>query len=329
MALPDPFKRYRPFIEAGLRRVLSGSSSLLAMIRYHVGLEDERGKAIERMGKLLRPSLMLFSAEELGVELGVALPAAIALEMVHNFSLIHDDIQDGDRMRRGRPTVWHQYGVAQAINAGDLLYTRAVDQALSVGQMVAEALIEAASEMIEGQASDLSYVGQNVSMETYLEMVDRKTGALFRCALLLGTLLARTSTGVETDAVALGKEMGRIFQIRDDVLGIWGDERLTGKPVGSDIREKKASLPAVLVWERASGQQRSFLEEISSKEEVLPADVDRILAMMGVLGIREDVEDVVSAHLKKAEVFLARIPLTRSGKATMNELLAYLGGRTS
>ena len=125
----------------GLARALEGSTRLRAALRYHIGMTDEAGRPTDAFGKLLRPSLVLLTAESLGGCTRDALPAAVALELVHNFSLIHDDIQDRDRVRRGRPTVWTLYGVPEAINAGDLMFAIAVRTALEAGPNVAKALL--------------------------------------------------------------------------------------------------------------------------------------------------------------------------------------------
>jgi len=147
---PRILTRFRKEIITGLEEALAGGGPLAATLRYHVGLEDETGRRTENLGKLLRPSLVLFTASELGADPGAALPAAVGLELVHNFSLIHDDIQDGDRMRRGRPTVWALHGMAQGINAGDLMEAIAVRTALSAGPAAADALLSATIETSAG-----------------------------------------------------------------------------------------------------------------------------------------------------------------------------------
>jgi geranylgeranyl diphosphate synthase type I len=329
MKPPALLQRYRDPIEAGLVKALQGESLLYRVLRYHVGLEDEQGRAVRRAGKLLRPSLVLFTAEELGGKVAEGLPAALALEMIHNFSLIHDDIQDRDRTRRGRPTVWSQHGIAQAINAGDLMLARAfsVAQDATSKREITTLLVEAATEMIEGQAFDLAFEGEIVGIEPYLEMVDKKTGALMRCAFHLGALIAQAAAGVIEQLVALGRELGRAFQIRDDLLGIWGDGEITGKPQGSDIRRKKASLPMAILFERASDDQRSVLRGVYDREEIASHDVASVMRLMEELDVRRIGEGMMLKHLDWARTHLMALPFSDQGKKEMDAFLDYLARR--
>lgn len=327
MRLPRLLLHHRSRIEEGLAEVLQGESLLYAILRYHVGLEDERGAPSRSTGKLLRPGLVLFTAEELGADAGKALPAALSLELIHNFSLIHDDIQDRDRTRRGRPTVWSLYGVAQAINAGDLMQALAVSQALAAGEKATAALVEAAAEMIEGQGLDLDFERKEVGVNPYLEMIDKKTGALIRCAFRLGGIVAYASEKTMERLVEMGREVGRAFQIRDDLLGIWGEGSMTGKPQGSDIRRKKKSLPAAIALARASGEERTLLREVYTKEEVSGEDVKRVIDVMEWLGVRKAGEEMVADHLERARGLLAELPFSERGEEEMEELIDYLARR--
>ena len=327
MTLPRLLSRYQDQLKAGLADVLQGEGLLYAILRYHIGLEDERGAAKNHTGKLLRPSLVLFTAEELGAKMEQALPAALALELIHNFSLIHDDVQDGDRTRRGRPTVWSRYGIAQAINSGDLLQALAVSQALVVGAKEAQALLQATAEMIEGQGLDLAFEDQAVGVASYLEMIDKKTGALIRCAFRLGAMVAGARAAVVDALVELGGELGRAFQIRDDLLGVWGEAKVTGKPQGSDIRSKKKSLPVAIVLSRASGPQRAFLEGIYKQKTLTDSDAKKIIEMMDRLNVREIAEDMVDEHLAQARACLAKVPFSKTGMEQLEELMDYLARR--
>lgn len=256
-----------------------------------------------------------------------ALKGALALELIHNFSLIHDDIQDCDKTRRGQPTVWKRYGVAQAINVGDLMQALAFTQALNVGEEALSALMEATVEMIEGQGFDLDSEGKPVGVDSYLKMIDRKTGALIRCAFHMGGLIAGVQNGVMKDLSQMGKELGRAFQIRDDLLGIWGKEEVTGKPQGSDIRRKKKSLPVAIALARASGEEQDLLQEVYAKEKITAQDVKRVIAVMERLGVRSLAEGQIVDHLDRAGAWLARIPFSQAGKEEMKELIDYLALR--
>lgn len=324
MTTPRFLLRYTSRIEGGLRVALAGDSLLYAILRYHVGLENEHGAPTLAPGKLIRPSLVLFTTEELGGNIEQALPAAIGLELVHNFSLIHDDIQDHDEIRRGRKTVWNLYGIAQAINAGDLMQALAVAQGARAGREIVAALVEATVAMIEGQGLDLAFEEEEVDVASYLDMIDKKTGALIRCAFRMGGLLAGSPIDVVQDLVEMGRDLGRAFQIRDDLLGIWGNGTVTGKPQGSDIRRRKKSLPVSMAFAQACGEDRDLLTEVYFRKEIEDEDVERVIALMERANVRQACEEQVSAHLEQARARLATLPFSERGIEEMNELIDYL-----
>jgi geranylgeranyl diphosphate synthase type I len=293
-------ERYRSELDAALRHALSegepfGSPQtapgLLGMLRYHMGWEDAAGSPTRgSVGKGLRPTLCLFTCEAVGGRAEQAVPAAVALEMVHNFSLIHDDIQDQDRERHHRPTVWALWGKPLALIAGNVMRTLADGAALDLpGQGVparkapgALAVLTARYlEMIEGQYLDLTFEErQEVSPAEYLDMVGRKTGALMEASLHLGAYLG-TDDGERVEALRrCGRLLGLAFQARDDLLGIWGDPTLTGKAVGADLRRRKKSLPVVYAFQKAAPPQRARLHELYSQEEL---DEDAVAEVLTIL----------------------------------------------
>ena len=215
---PKLFAGYRPIFVEELRRVLAGDGPLRSVVRYHVGLEDASDEPAEALGKLIRPSLTLLVADELGGDREAAVTAAVGLELVHEFSLIHDDVQDHDEVRRGRPTVWSQWGESQAINAGDLMLVLALAEAGKAGDAVRGRVLDATVEMIEGQALDASFEDRPPTFNEYIDMIDRKTGALFRCAFELGAIVAGTSSRVRERLNGIGRDLGRAYQIRDDLI---------------------------------------------------------------------------------------------------------------
>ena len=332
MSRPQILQLYRDKLERGLAAALRASESrdgdpLYPILRYHVGLCDEKGRVEKALGKMLRPSLLLFLTRELGGDVDRALPAAVSLELVHNFSLIHDDIQDHDEIRRGRPTVWKLIGVAQAINAGDLMYSLAVKQALVSGRAAARSIIDAATAMIEGQAFDLAFEDRWVDSGSYIAMIDKKTGALIRCAFSTAGIISGASADVFNILAALGGELGRAFQITDDLLGVWGNGDITGKPKGSDIRRKKKSFPVALAMQRADDKGRSILEGIYGRHEITDEDVASVVELMSNLDVRKSGEEAVDEHLKRATASLERLPISKEGKEMMHELIAYLARR--
>ncbi len=321
-------QRYTSQIERAMAHALDGTSSLRMILRYHVGLCDEHGYPARDGGKLLRPSLLLFVGEELGVSIGSAMPAAVALEMVHAFSLIHDDIQDADRTRRGRAAAWTLWGIPQAINAGDLLHALAVREALRSGRQAAQRLLDATATMIEGQSEDLSFESQRVALQAYLEMIDKKTGALITAALEMAGLIADADPKVLSTLGRLGHAMGRAFQIQDDLLGIWGDAEVLGKPSGSDIRRRKKAYPAVLAFERATGRDLELLSNVYMQEAPIEEDqVDQVVELMTRLDVRQSGREGVHAAAARATEALDDLPLSREGRAKLHALLEYLERR--
>ena len=271
MNLPGVFNKYRADIDAELKSVLAERQSpFYDMMRYHLGWVDEKGNVLTSSGgKALRPTLCLLACEAVGGDYRQALPAAAAIELVHNYSLIHDDIQDDDRERRHRPTVWSIWGKPQAINAGTamrVLANLALLRLKELGvpdqkQLRAHYLIdEKCMSLIEGQYLDISYETRfDITVDDYLDMIRKKTAALIACSLELGALLGTDDEQVIESFRNIGTNLGLAFQIRDDILGIWGDEQKTGKPSCSDIRRKKKSFPVIWAFDKAQGELRTDL----------------------------------------------------------------------
>lgn len=226
-----------------------GLSELHGMLTYHLGWVGE-GAGPKATGKRIRPLLVLLTCTAAGGDWHQALPAASAVELIHNFSLIHDDIQDNSEQRRGRPTLWHKWGVAQAINAGDAMFALAH---LSLERLDKDIYAEAAQllpqvslELTQGQYLDLAYEGrQDLGLEDYWPMVHGKTAVLLTACARLGALVAG-ARGERLQAFSrFGNKLGLAFQAHDDVLGIWGDEAETGKSSYSDLLSGKKSLPVI------------------------------------------------------------------------------------
>lgn len=251
------FERYRPLIVDEMRAVVGEDSTRLsAWLRYHLGWEDADGKALgDSSGKLLRPSALLLAAELMGGAIEEAVPAAAALELVHNFSLLHDDVEDASERRHGRPAVWTFAGVPQAINAGDGMYTLArlamhrlleagVEERRTLESM--RELDEACLRLVEGQYLDISFEDRNdVTRAEYLAMTAGKTAAMFSAPFAMGALLGGASGDVVTAFREFGYHIGLAFQAMDDILGIWGEPEVTGKPVGDDLRSRKMTYPVI------------------------------------------------------------------------------------
>jgi len=316
--------QYRDSIRAGLAQALRGDDATRQMLRYHVGMETARGKPADVLGKLLRPGLVLFVAEELGADLESAVPAAIALELIHNFSLIHDDIEDEDAQRRGRPTIWSLIGIPKAINAGDLMISLALLEAGKTPPEAVRCLLDATRDLVDGQSLDLDFESRWVTPIEYRAMIQLKTGALFRSALELAGIMAAVSPEMIKRLASFGEELGMAFQIRDDLLGVWGDEDQLGRPTGSDLRKRKKAYPLTAAHERGTDADRRFLERAMKSEPVADTDIEKILALLDRLGIRSDGEVRMQAHLQEAIKQLPYIPFSEDGLQILGELFEEL-----
>ena len=334
--LPQMFQRYRANISRSLRDSLSQQhSDVYDMLRYYMGWVDENGRPHEAMeGKALRPTLCLFACEAVGGALEMAMPSAVALEFIHNFSLIHDDIQDRDEIRHNRKTLWAVWGDPKALVAGNVLRVVAdeclhqlldsgldYDRALAAGMLLTEAYLE----MIEGQYLDLQFEGRHdISMSDYLNMISCKTGALIRCSLNLGAVVGAQEQGVGDAFKESGRAMGYVFQIIDDVLGVWGDEETTGKPVGADIRRKKNSYPVVYTMGRANDKDQKMLNEIYEKDELDDSDVDSVLAVMDRLDVKNQAQQEAEKYANVALESLAPVELSREARQEVEDLAHFL-----
>lgn len=241
------------------------------MIRYQLGWN---GVVFDRTlsGKRLRPVILLLINYALGGDWRQALPAAAAVELVHNFSLVHDDIQDRSEKRRGRDTVWVKWGEAQAINTGDALLALANLEMLSlrgdVGPGVVQGAIallnKAVFELTKGQYLDLAHENTaEVSLSDYFAMVEGKTGALFSACFALGALLGGRDESGLNDYFAFGKKLGLAFQIQDDYLGIWGQDETTGKSTEADLLSKKRTYPVHYALEHLPDVRHYWREHTS------------------------------------------------------------------
>ena len=319
-----------------MRRAVGEEDALLyRMMRYHLGWEEADGRpSLEGAGKALRPVLCLLTCEALCGSPEPALPAAAAIEILHNFSLVHDDIQDRDRTRRGRATAWTVWGEAQAINAGDGLWALSTRTLLGAGERVevtaatvlraAQMLNDASLTMIEGQALDLAFESRElVSAEEYLDMIARKTGALIARSISIGALFGGAD-GAQLDAFErYGALIGRIFQVRDDVLGVWGEEAVTGKSASSDIRRKKQTLPVVYALSRGTSAS-ARLAALYAKPELDHSDVAEAVACLEETGAREYASALAWDTFGQASEALAALPLREEARRELDEMGRFL-----
>jgi geranylgeranyl diphosphate synthase type I len=338
--LPAVFERYRAEIDAALKSVLAERQlPLYDMMRYHFGWLDERGNRLPNStGKALRPTLCLLACEAVGGDYRQALPAAVAIELVHNFSLIHDDVQDDDEERRHRPTVWSLWGKPQAINAGTAMRILA-NLNLSLlrkngfpleKQLRAQYLIDDATlRLIEGQYLDISYESRfNLNVPDYLRMVERKTAALIAGALEVGALVGTDDEEMMPRFRDIGRNLGLAFQIRDDILGIWGDEAETGKPRGSDIRHRKKTFPIVYALEKSPDELKEELVNIYRNGVLSDGDLTTVLRILDAVDARARAQKMVEKYCHQAGQTLARLALAPSARRDLEEVIRFLVARS-
>ncbi|MFC7340044.1 family 2 encapsulin nanocompartment cargo protein polyprenyl transferase [Saccharopolyspora griseoalba] len=274
--------RCRALVEPALRAAVDRLPQRMRQVAgYHLGWLDERGAPISGdRGKAIRPALVLLSARAAGGDPATAVPAAVAVELVHNFSLLHDDVMDGDVTRRHRPTAWTVFGSSTAILAGDALLSLASDVLAASQHREATTAIRTLSSavlgLIEGQTDDIDFEERgDVGPDECQRMARNKTGALLGCACALGALYGGGNPEQVTRLRGFGEHLGLAFQHVDDLLGIWGDPAATGKPVFSDLRTRKKSLPVVAALTSATSEGRELAELYQRDRSLNDAELAR------------------------------------------------------
>jgi geranylgeranyl diphosphate synthase, type I len=313
------FEQFEGYLESVLDGAAAGNANG-PLIREHFGLDDPNAKR----GKRLRPQILLTVAEGEGADGSVALGAAAALELLHNFSLIHDDIEDGDEMRHGRPTLWTQHGVRAALVAGDamsaLAYLTLVDGSRSLPPLTLAAMMrclqEAHFRMCEGQAFDIDFeTATFVTFEEYVRMIEGKTAALLAVACELGAWAAGVSEERAAAYSSVGRAYGLAFQVRDDVLGAWGLPEETGKPSGADIRRRKWSFPVAWALAQEPSSERTIVAEAYATIGLLEdAHAARVIAALERLGARDAADEACLAYINEANSISATQQLDRDGR---------------
>ncbi|MEZ4503389.1 MAG: polyprenyl synthetase family protein [Dehalococcoidia bacterium] len=331
---------YRPLIEAEMRAVVgTGPDRLSAWMRYHLGWQDEAGRPIEAAGgKLMRAVAVVLACEALDGRVERAVPAAAAVELVHNFSLLHDDVEDRSDRRRGRPTLWALAGAAHAINTGDGMFAlarRAMHRLPEVG-VPASAAVEAMRELddacvrlVEGQYLDMTFEERSeVSMSEYLEMTAGKTAAMFAAPFAIGATLAGAPPATVEAFRSYGHHIGLAFQGVDDVLGIWGDPAVTGKPVGDDLRSRKRTYPVIAAIE-AGGDEASKLADRYATPARPNEDVTDLTRLIERLDGRAATERFVEAERAAALEALAPAHLDAATTSIFESFALAAAARTS
>ncbi len=272
-------------------------------------LYDAAGHLIIHGGKRLRPYMVMKSCQLLGGKTTKAMPAASAVEMIHNFTLVHDDIMDNDEMRHGVPTVHKKYGIPIAILAGDVLFSKAYqvisDSKLSgdaVTQLISR-LAKACVDVCEGQLLDIRMAEQKKipSQSEYITMIGKKTAALFDVSCAMGAICATNKSKDIENLSAFGRNLGIAFQITDDLIGVMGDPKLTKKPVGNDLREGKKSLPILMAIKLSKGQDKRIILKSFGNTRATKKDLKKAVDAIRKVGIEENVRKQALKYAEKAE----------------------------
>lgn len=304
-------------------------AEMATMVRYHFGWQDGQASA---GGKRIRPLLTALVCAAAGGDWQRAIPAAAAVELVHNFSLIHDDIEDGSETRRGRPTMWLKWNLPQALNTGDalLILSQAAAHRLRERQVadrtvlrVLETLNRACLRLTIGQHLDLDFESRaTVDEEDYLTMIGGKTSALLGAATSIGAQLADSPPARVAAYQSFGLHLGMAFQIEDDILGIWGEPEKTGKPSGDDLRSRKKSLPVIHGLANAP-QFRQLWADGRNTEDA----IGEMKAALEAAGARRHARGLASEHTQLALQWLSEAKPEGPAAGELERLAGDLLGR--
>jgi len=297
-------------------------------------LYDAAAHLITHGGKRLRPYMVIKSCQILGGNTTIAIPAASAVEMIHNFTLVHDDIMDNDEMRHGVPTVHKKFGMPIAILAGDVLFSKAY-QIISDSKLSKDAIVQLVSrlakacvDVCEGQLLDVKMAEEKriPSQKEYITMIGKKTAALFDVSCSMGAICA---TGNQKDISNLsnfGRNLGIAFQITDDLIGVMGDPKITKKPVGNDLREGKKSLPILMAIESAKGKDKKVILKTFGNPKATKNDLKNAVDVIRSLGIEVDVRTQALEYAEMAKKALSKY--SGSAKTELIDLLDFVVKRS-
>ncbi|MGV9456151.1 polyprenyl synthetase family protein [Streptomyces sp. NPDC003635] len=319
--------RCRESVRPELERAVAGLHPWLAeMAAYSFGWCAAGGAPVANSGgKGVRQALAVLGAEAVGGPGPAGTTAAVAVELVHVFSLLHDDIMDGDTARRGRPTGWKAYGTGPAVLAGDALFALAVETLAAApgGGEAVRLLAAALGDLVRGQADDLLFAArpwtgpERVRPEEYRAMAERKTGALLGCALALGAALGGAPVGTVAALDRAGRDLGIAFQIVDDMLGVWGDPAVTGKPVHNDLRARKKTLPVLVALDTSVAAHLAGLLESGERPNAAAVLIEEA-------GGRSEVLREARQRIAAAEAALDAVPLEAGAVRELRALLDFL-----
>ena len=326
MKKSNSIKKNAGFVNKFLKKELKGNPKQLYDAASHLILHG---------GKRLRPFLVLKSCQMLGGRQSDAIAAASAVEMIHNFTLVHDDIMDNDEMRHGVPTTHKKFDIPLAILAGDVLYSKAYNTISSKSKLssnyttqLVSKLSKTCVEICEGQVVDIKFA-ENKRIPTgkeYVKMIEKKTAVLFEVSCAMGAICAKRKQKDVKNLSAFGRNLGIAFQITDDLIGIIGDSKITKKPVGNDIREGKKSLPIILAIKKARGQNRTKIMRVFGNSGASKQQINLAVNVIRSLGVEKEVRDIALKYAQRAEKSISSY--TGSAKNEMAGLLNFVTKRS-
>ncbi len=300
-------------------------------------LYDASNHLIKAGGKRLRPLALVLSGRMYGLSEDIGVMAGSAVEIMHNFTLIHDDIMDKDVMRRGVPTVHTLYGVDMAILAGDLLFAKSFEALSRVEEEVhPQFLVKAYKELAwaavtvaEGQALDMSFEERvDVTIDDYITMVFKKTAALFKSSLVIGAYLAGASDEEIEKLTEFGTDIGIAFQIRDDILGLVGDEKVLGKPVYSDLREGKKTILVIYALQVLEEKERDYILSRLGKRDLPKEELEKVAEIIKSTGALEYADELSEKYIKDGlEALYSTNPIDDKARELLQELALYITKR--
>jgi geranylgeranyl diphosphate synthase type I len=299
---------------------------------YHLGWVDASGRPADAGGKSLRPALALLSARAAGADPEAGVPGAVAVELTHAFSLLHDDIMDGDRTRRHRPAAWTVFGEPAAILAGDALAALAGELLLEApgrgGPRAARLLAAATRRLIAGQALDLGFEERDqVGLAECLTMSADKTASLLACSCSIGAVLAEAPEPLTAALAAFGSELGLAFQLVDDLLGVWGEPAVTGKPALSDLRSRKKSLPVVAALTAGTAESARLADLYARPSPLSDDELREAARLIEAAGGRGWAETEAERRVRRAAAHLAEADLPGPVRTEFLDIAAFVTRR--
>ena len=317
-----PFQQYLDIINQAIAAIPYPEcpDQLYEPIAYHMALG----------GKRIRPVLTMMACDAMGGDSSKALDAAVGLEMFHNFTLLHDDVMDNADVRRGKPTVHRRWNDNTAILSGDTMLTIATQYIAKTGNwQVMDLFNKTAIEIYEGQQWDMDFeVRNDVTVDEYINMIRLKTSVLLGCALKTGALIAGAEENQADLMYQAGVDMGLAFQLRDDVLDVWGDPVSFGKEIGGDIMNNKKTFLLINAMRLVQGDDADELRHwLNDPYATRDNKVAGVTALYERLGTRQLAEDAITDYNNRAVAAFTQVNMSDEDKKTFIQLANQLAGR--